>query len=210
MDALAELDLDALPSGNAKEVGQGFKRVFDDLARSKSFAKGAAFNLKMLKKIQKAEIPELTGAGQIKAIEFNDSVVINGGAIEMRLTRRDIVLAGGSIESKSYNPANLRSNLVSDMRGKNENGLQMLGNVLEMHEGKTIHIAFEKFDGMDIGNVRATFKSVVETELQTNKDLRGRIAGWYGFDDEEAIDRFVGQIIGGFDTSIGSKILLVE
>ena len=78
---------------------------------------------------------------------------------------------------------NLRSNLLRDIKGK-ENykgeqiGLQLFTNVLEIAEGKDIRMVFEKFDGIDAALVRNSLDEVVTNALKTNPELKKLIAAF--------------------------------
>jgi hypothetical protein len=211
LNNLAELDLTKVPTD--KGSGQGFSRIFNDLANRPSFAKGAAHAINVLKRIQKGEVTGLTGLGVLTGIEKNRGSLING--VSRRTGREDFIFGDTILELKSYNPGNLRNNLVGDMKGKvnkkgEQVGLQLFTNVLEMVEGKDIRMVFEKFDGIDVAMVRKTLDEVVTNALKTDKKLRRRIAGWYEVDKGDLDDYIDAKIIKKFRAKLDRNILVVD
>lgn len=173
--------------------------------------KGAAHAVNVLKRIQKGEIDELKGLGELTHIEKYRHSTVNSG-VDIRTGREDFIFGDTILELKSYNKLNLRANLVQDMKGKDngQKGLQMFSNVLEMAEGKDIRMVFEKFDGLDAELVRTTLEDVVTNALKTNKNLRDKIQGWYEIDDTD-LDGFIEKrILEKFRATLDSKILVVD
>ncbi len=116
------------------------------------------------------------------------------------------------IETKSYNPGNLRSNLVQDMKGKTDGkGLQMFTNVLQIADGKDVRYVFEGVDGLDAATVRNTFKEVVESALKNDSILKARIKGWYNLGAGVNVDRYIDKkILLKFLDKLNSNILVVN
>lgn len=71
-------------------------------------------------------------------------------------------------------------------------------------------MVFEKFDGIDATLVRNTLDEVVTNALQTDKNLRSRIAEWYRIDKDELDEHIDAEIIQKFRAKLNSQVLVVE
>ena len=71
-------------------------------------------------------------------------------------------------------------------------------------------MVFEKLDGIDAALVRNTLDEVVTNALQTNPDLRKRIAGWYRIGKNDLDEHIDVEIIQKFRAKLNSQVLVVE